>query len=124
MEIGNPNTANVWISDDGSKIHCKRLPIGVWNMDSTSTKFIDHNMGSNYIKILFVTAMIIDDAGVSMYLLDLHAYATDSGLKQGGVAGITITGLWLHRITGGWFDVPGFSSGVINRGYIDVIYSE
>lgn len=89
----------------------KIIPIGDWNMDADSAKYISH--GLTLSKILFVHVEIrMDETGV---LVDLQYLA-------GGYFKTDDSHVNMHRVGGGEFDSTYYNATSYNRGYITIGY--
>lgn len=122
MDVNNPNTANTWIGDDGSAIHCKRIPIGIWNMDATNVVNVPHGLAGKWKQILSVSVYIRNDNDNLYFSLGEFADFADPLLISGGINQIDNTNIVLRRRTGGGFGFPDFDDGAINRGYVIIMY--
>ena len=99
----------------------KTLDIGDWNMDATTTVTVSHGLSATeWVTTSILSVMIIDDATASMDALNQIASVT-SGVIQGGY-GIDSSTVNLARLTGGFFDDPGYDSTSFNRGFIVLEY--
>lgn len=123
MEFGNPNSANIWVSDDGSKVHCKKISIGIWNMDADESVLIPHGLGANYLNIINCFVAILNDVSSVIYPLYYFQDVADPSLLNGGIQSIGAGGITLMRRVGGSFDNANFDDGAMNRGYIHVMYT-
>lgn len=124
MEIGNPNTANVWISDNGKKIHCMTISIGAWDMDADMIKPVSHTLGTNISKVIMISAWIDNDALDTVIPLNFIINGTDPIYSEGGFGTPTSTYFTLIRRSGGVFDAATYSNGVMNRGRLYIVYME
>lgn len=104
----------------GSYLLKKIIPIGPWNMDTTSTLPVPHGL-SDYKKIRNVSIIIRDDSNLSYLPID-HVYSV-GGITSGtwSVSGANID---LVRSDLGIFDQATFSSTTssYNRGFITIEY--
>ena len=103
-------------TDGTNKIKFKVININAWNMDSTASVSVAH--GLTFGNLRGVSAMIIDDSGSIFY--DFYCY----NVAGTGTIGITIdsTNVNLYRLSSGFFDSSSFDDGVMNRGYIFIVY--
>jgi len=123
MEFGNPNSANVWVSDDGQRVHCVRIPIGVWNMAATATVAVAHALGANFINVVSATCVIINDALDAAYFCSLGGYFNGTLNSDVAIQKIANANLMITRAAGGTFNGVAFDDAVMNRGYIVLIYT-
>ncbi len=124
MEIGNPNTATVWITEEGYRLKCKKIDIGVWDMDTTDMKNIAHGIGASFVNIVHISAFIKEDGFDVYHPIYLFGDNPDPALLSGGIYRFDNTNIQLYRRTGGNFDWAGVFSGGGNRGYVMLIYFE
>jgi len=122
MEINNPNTANTWVSDDGTSIHIKRIAIGAWNMDTTASIIVAHGMGVTVRKLLNISVQITDDTQLQINILNRIDITGGDTLVQGGIDTIDPTNVRLWRADASYFDSVDFDNVAINRGYITIMY--
>ena len=99
----DPN-ANGWFS-------LYHFEIGTWNMDSTATVYVNH--GLNMDNILFVNAIVRDDANTYRRPLDYHHPTLNYGAIR-----ISSTQFELERHAAGVFDSTDYDSTAFNRGNI------
>lgn len=94
-------------------IQRKIVIIKSWNMDTTATYEIEHNLPDGCL-IIGCQATILSDNGVQ-YPLNFFS----SGAVQGGVSGYNLTDRTISftRLAGGLFDSSEFDDTTINRGY-------
>ena len=94
------------------------IPIGDWNMDSTSTVFV--STGSiNQLNIVSVAAIIRNDASDAYYPIPYFNVSEVLNLRMGG---ITYLGIPLIRTAAGFFDSTDFDSTSYNRGWVTITY--
>jgi hypothetical protein len=98
----------------GSRRLIRVLPIGDWNMDSTSSVDIAHSL--DWENIRAVSAIIINDDNNSRYMI---AGTGPSGGYWGGV-GVGTGNITLFRASPGMFDSTMFNSTSFNRGWITI----
>ena len=95
-----------------------------WNMDTTATYEVSHDLPDGCL-IIGCQATILSDTGVQY---PLNATSASTGLCQGGVSGYNLTPGYISfvRLTGGLFDSSDFDDITINRGYavIDFISAQ
>lgn len=123
-EISNPNSAQMWVSDDGSILRCRKIAIGDWDMDTTSTKNVSWGFTLNPENIIMIFATIRDDLGTTFLPISYFINDVDPHLVGGGIQSYSSAQVALCRRTGGIFDNNNFDSTGYNRGYVFVIYSE
>lgn len=115
---GNATTAN-GINETGAAsgvVHTKIIEIGDWDMDSTLSVVIAHNLTAS--KIRKVDAIIINDSA-SRYVPIDSVYDWNA---PNGVISYTSTDVVLSRIAGGAFDSTSYNSTSYNRGWITIEY--
>lgn len=98
----------------------KKIEIGDWNMDTTTSVQIDPNI-SDVFKIRKVSVIIRQDGSTNnQFPLNYGS----SGVLQGWVGSMNnIVGITLVRLTSGFFDdISKFSSTSYNRGWINIEY--
>jgi len=103
---------------NGTYMKCKVIPIGDWNMDSTTQITVAH--GLTLSKIRNVQANIRND-GDDLYMT---IKLTFNGAVQGSADTYDGTSVILNRLSGGAFDSDTFDSTSYNRGYITIWYEE
>jgi len=119
------NLSTVAATDTGEKpIVRKVIDIGAWNMDTTPSITVAHNLtAAQFDKVRRVDALIQDDAEVNRSPLNTFF---DQSAIQGGVELIDATNVSMERLTGGLFDSVSYNdvSGVpaFNRGWINIEY--
>lgn len=96
----------------------KVLPIGAWNMDTTTSLAINHGV-SNYEQIMSVSGVLINDGKTIVVPIPLVSEVAADVLIIGS---ITATQITLRRIVGGQFDNASFDDPTMNRGYLVVDY--
>lgn len=107
-----------------AEIKCKKVDIGVWNMDSTYTKVVAHGFADHH-KIISYHVYIFCDVGGGDIVSELDRLNGESfaaGNYSGGVQGIDPTNIYLFRIVGGSYDTSFYDNAVMNRGYIVFYY--
>jgi len=94
------------------------LDIGVWDMDTDTTKVVTH--GITYADIIVVLGYVErDDTTRKLFICQTeHTAGGDLDLNIDHADATTIL---LRRRIGGFFDNVGYSSGVMNRGRLFVI---
>lgn len=97
----------------------KILDIGPWNMAATPNLTIVH--GLTFTNILGVIGSIYPD---DLSLVHTFADYISTGTPIGdiGIRDSNATTVFLHRKTGGVFDLPFYSNAVMNRGRLLIIY--
>ena len=106
---------------DWPSLKFKIIEIGSWNMDTASTKNINHGIDPQ--KIRSVSAIIKTD-DYSWQVFDLVAKSLENQ-DRGGISSINSDakgGITLRR--GNFFDNSHFNSGSINRGWITIGYTK
>lgn len=93
----------------------KIIPIGDWNMDTTTTVAVAH--GLDFTKIRSIQVFIRNDDNDELYPLDFHATATDTNIYYARTSDV-----FLGRADGGYFDGVDFDSTSYNRGWIIIDY--
>jgi len=121
-EISNPNTANLWVSDDGSLMHCRKIEIGSWNMDSAVSKTVSWGFTLDPAKLVSIAVVVFSDDGLTRQPLNRFQNVPDPSLVSGGISTYTQLSVVLYRRTGGVFDTAEYDDTAINRGYITVIF--
>jgi len=117
MEITNPpQFVPYLVTTDNDKIFCKVIEIPAWDMDTAGFKQIAHGLGTNWNKIVGISAFIYNDAGTLKYPITWFSDTADPQLVAGGVSSIDNTNIVMRRRTGGYFDQATFSSTVSPRG--------
>lgn len=98
----------------------KTIEIGIWDMNSFSSKGVLHELSATEWKtIKVVNVMIVHDTIDA--LINIY-YADSGGNSQGSFQSIDSTEINLDRVTGGYFDSASFESTSINRGFITFDY--
>ena len=92
----------------------KRIEIGVWNMDSTTTVNITHGL-SDITKIRSIEVVIFDNTETTVAFLGNKLVNVSSPAIDGGIDFVSTSAVSLKRTNGGTFDSTFFNSG-INRG--------
>jgi hypothetical protein len=87
--------------------------LGDWDMNTSTNVSITHILGSEWTKARTPSAVILNDALTAYY--DIN-YLNSVGALGGGIS-VTNTSISVARVTGGFFDVVGFSTTPLNRGY-------
>lgn len=100
-------------------IKTKIIEIGDWNMDTTTSLSVAHNI-TNWKNIRDVSAIIRNDGDTAYY--NLFDSRDAGGNSSGGMSSIDSTNILLTRVTGGLFDGIGYDSTSYNRGWIYVVY--
>jgi hypothetical protein len=98
----------------------KRLSIGDWNMNTGTSINIPHGLGSDWIKIRHVQAIIRNDDNDAYYPLD--TVTSGGGSVAGNILHINSTNIRLTRGTTKFFDDTDFDSTSYNRGWVHFIY--
>lgn len=98
-------------------LQTKVIPIGVWDMDSTSQVSIAH--GLTFADIRKASAFVYDDT--STVAIPLDSDYTLLGVTEGKVVW-NATDIVLTRINAGYFDTVNYDDAVMNRGFIVVEY--
>jgi hypothetical protein len=117
--------------DGSTKLRTKVVPIGDWNMVSTSTVNVPHGI-SDFTKIRNVYAVIRDDSDTTLYKLDFLV-GSAFPIFGGRIASINSTNVILSRMdntaastfiagTQGQFTNAAFDSTGYNRGWIMITY--
>lgn len=97
------------------------IPIGDWNMDQAGRTNIPHGLGSDFMKVLSVTAIILQDNNNSV-LYPLGTVQDNTVSPEGGVLLIGTHFVVLRRLMGGFFDNTNFNDTSFNRGWITIKY--
>lgn len=103
-------------------IKMKKIAIGTWDMDATSTLNIAHGL-SDTSKVLGMFAVIVDDSADKVRMINV--IDTSTGLAQGNISilGSGSPGnVTLARMTGGLFDNTDYNSTGVDRGNIFIVY--
>ena len=101
-------------------LNTKRIDIGDWNMDASSSTTVAH--GLTWANIRTVVAYIRPDSGAGTVLSAIES-SNASGTANGTVrAGLTTVDL--TRVTGGDWDNASFDSTSYNRGWITIQYTD
>lgn len=106
-------------SPDNVQLYTTVLPIGIWNMASTGVITVAH--GLTLSKIRSWSVLIIRDDGA--LFSDLDKPGPTSG-NNAGYSQLNATNLVLARVAFESYDSVDYDSGVVNRGYITIIYQE
>lgn len=119
MQINNPPDRVDYIKTIGGGIIRPHLvDIGTWNMDLATSKLVAHGLGDDWSKIVSITFIIFDDAGLQYRPAPGYQNGADPNLVSVGVNYIDSTNLALSRRAGGLFDSTNFDDAVMNRGKI------
>lgn len=125
MEITNPpQFVPYLVTTDNDKIFCKIVEITSWNMDLSPSVGVTHGLGTNWAKIVGISAFVTNDAGDTTYDLLRFVDSIDPGLINGGIRSIDSTTILLNRRTGGYFDNVSFDDAFITRGYLLIWFKE
>ena len=124
MEAGNPNQATVWISDDGKRLHCKTINIGIWNMLTLPSLTIAHSLGSSFKNIISISMSIISDDQTSVHYGSTNIYHSNAVSADAGIQSIDTMWIFMVARDTGFFHQAAFSNGGFNRGFIHIIYTE
>ena len=116
--------------ESNKRILCKVLEIGDWNMDSTGSKTVAHNIDST--KILSVTAVVRNDSGdTSLFNGSLFNAVNPPPLANQWetwfpvtTVGWNSTNIILQRMYGSGFDGTSYDSTSYNRGWVTIFYEE
>lgn len=122
MDINNPPYSTDFIkTSSGEIIRCKILPIGSWNMDTTSGILVPHGLGAGYINIVSCTGYIRNDAGTQLY--PINSWSRLDGVNAIGIGleQITNSDIVLVRL-GTDFDNVSFDDPLIDRGKLLIWY--
>lgn len=119
--VGDASLASKFLKAiDGVQILSKVIDIGDWNMDTTSTKNVNHGIADS-TKILWATAKIFGDVGSGV--ADTHLQTINaSGTAEGAVTGWTSSQINLFRVTGSNFDTALYDATSYNRGRLTIFY--
>lgn len=115
-------------TESTKRILTKVIEIGDWNMDSTGSKTVAHNIDST--KILSVTAVIRNDSGSTLPLEQLFSPVNPPGANQWETwfpvttTGWNTTNIVLTRMDGSVFDGTNYDSTSYNRGWVTIFYEE
>lgn len=121
--IGSGANRNLRISSSGTGrvivdgYATKEVPIGDWNMTSTTSISIAH--GLNYKTIRSVNIIIRNDADTAYN--NLSRLNGSTGLVSGGWTFNGTTDLTLQKVNGTIFDA-GYSATSFNRGFVIIVY--
>jgi len=95
-------------------LRAKTIEIGTWNMDSTPSVDVTHDLDYKKVRIIYV--MIRNDDDTSINPLDIQ------GNGWWGI-GVTNTEVTLRRLNGGFFDGSANYDGArFNRGFVTIWY--
>lgn len=100
----------------GDILRYQRLDIGVWNMDTTPTIDVTHNL--TFLDIIHISVLIERDDSLAVYNL---ISPDGSGNAAGGIA-LNTTDVKLYATVGGFFDGASYVSAVLNRGHVYIVY--
>lgn len=98
-------------------LRCKKIEIGDWNMDTTTSKVVSYNNGG--FRPIDVFATIQNDSGTAF---NIYHFTDIVGGGHGGIGNVGTTSLTLYRNTGGFFDSVSFDSTSYNRGWVYIVY--
>ncbi len=98
------------------------IEIGNWNMDSTLTVNIAHNLSTTEYKTIISTNIIIrnDTNTVLLPIASLSNFV--AGSVAGGITSINATNVQIQRQQAGTFDGASYSGTSISRGTIALQY--
>jgi len=122
--IINTNDSLDDVIDSLGGLKTKVVNIGVWNMNTDSSKNVAHGL-VDASKIRGVQALIIPDVpGSSLRLMNLEAVGFATGTINGGINEIRDNDIELLRYTGGLFDNLNYdkTEDEYNRGYLKIDY--
>lgn len=94
------------------------MEIGDWNMDTTNDKSVGHGLGSDFIKVRSVSALIKLDSGAGLFPIDKMSATYH---LEGAIQTVDASWIYLTRTPSGFFDQTGFDAAG-NRGFLMVIY--
>jgi hypothetical protein len=98
------------------------INIGFWDMDTNGSKTVNiASLGIVNSQILSITARIISDDFPTLHNDLCVAYTAVSGQISWPLG--STTDVFLSRITDSIFDSVNYNSGVINRGWLTIIYT-
>ena len=118
MRINNPPILDHIIEKNAITMRCKKINIGVWDMDGSSS--ISRTHGLTITKIVNISVVLFEDSETELVPLDTSNNTTS---PQGWWVVATTT-IWLERLAGGRFNDFAYSSTGINRGFIFIWYME
>jgi len=121
MEINNPTPPDRMYTDDGEMIRCKKLNIGFWNMDTSSSRTVSHGL-PDITKIISITGIIIRDDNAQVYIFGGKGTFTAGTFPQLSVTYINTVSLSLVRVDGSTFDSNNFDDITMNRGFLFLWY--
>jgi hypothetical protein len=101
----------------GSPVQIRSIPIGNWNMDTTTTLSVYHGLTQS--KISNICVQIIDDNSTLYYPI----YASDTTGHSAGLVTNYSDHFILSRNTGLLFDSASFDTASFNRGFIAFNYN-
>jgi hypothetical protein len=107
---------NVTVSGSVNGIKTKIIDIGDWNMDTSISKLVLHEV--DYTKIRSVSALIRDDAG---WACDFDISNTAETTSKSAHV-FSPTQIRLLRATAGPFDNVNYDATSYNRGWITITY--
>jgi len=115
----------VTVPSGSPTLNYKVIAIGTWNMyvasgTSTTSPTSPPAHGLTFSKIRDVSVVIVDDAGSVLVNL-ISGFTIATGNKAGTIAWDSTT-ILLQRVVGAYFDSASFTSGVVNRGYVTILY--
>lgn len=101
------------------RITTRILAIGDWNMNSTASISVAHDLA--FADIITFSAVIIDDIGSQKRVIG-PAPSISSTPELGGSVSATAVNINLNRVAGGVFQSTDFDSTGYNRGFITVTH--
>lgn len=106
-----------------AKLRVSVIPLGPWNMDSTSDLSVAHSIDPT--KIVSISIVVIDDAGAESNIAHYGgAYGSDPVANDLWVTFITSSYIGLTRRDSGLFDSASHDDSSMNRGNLLVFYTE
>lgn len=104
---------------DGVRVGRKKITIGTWNMDSSSTINVAHGLTSAQRKTASFEVYVYNDDDSAEYPL---VRVSSGGDSAGGVHTVDDTNVELIRVASGFFDSVDFNSTGSDRGYMIITY--
>jgi hypothetical protein len=106
---------------NGARLLCKVIDIGDWNMDTTASVAVDHEI-ADISDIRSISAMIRNDGGTVVHSLKSIVAGEGMGYPDGYILAVSTTQITLGRTLGGYFDNDNFDSTSYSRGKITIWY--
>lgn len=118
------DSSKIDLATGSNNIRFKTIDIGAWNMDTTAAVGIAHGLGSNWLNVASINAMIYgEDEGPGQIVRPLVGAESNTDGDSSGTITLNSLNITLLRLDGGIFDNALFNDTSINRGKIIITYT-